>query len=140
MRALPEWIAKHDDAPIPSRVQLRLWERSGGSCQSCGRKIMTGETKHFDHKVPLADGGEHREANLQVLCVACHKAKTVTENRERARVRRKAKAALGLVEKAPKLQGRPFDTTRKAHNRRKKAQEKLPVPPPRPLYGEASNG
>jgi 5-methylcytosine-specific restriction protein A len=30
----------------------------------------------IDHIVPLAKGGEDIESNVQVLCKACHKAKT----------------------------------------------------------------
>lgn len=135
-RTVKEWIAKHDDATIPTDVQLRVWNRAGGCCQSCTRKIMTGEPKHIDHIAPLADGGEHRERNLQLLCVACHRPKTAAENSERARVKRKAKAVHGFVVDAPKMQGRPFPKTTKSARREKAATSKLPLPGPKPLYAK----
>jgi 5-methylcytosine-specific restriction endonuclease McrA len=42
----------------------------------------------LDHVVPLIDGGSHEPANLQTLCVPCHREKSGLENRARARQRR----------------------------------------------------
>ena len=39
-----------------------------------------------DHVVPLAEGGEDSQANVQPICDACHEAKTARESR-RGRVR-----------------------------------------------------
>jgi hypothetical protein len=60
---------------------------------------MAGEVKHFDHVIPLADGGKHSETNLQIACVACHTEKTAGEATERAQVRAVAKSVLGLKPK-----------------------------------------
>ena len=38
----------------------------------------------LDHVVPLVEGGGHEEANLQTLCVPCHKAKSAAEASRRA--------------------------------------------------------
>ena len=94
-RAVPEWVAKHDDAKIPGEVRLRIWNRAKGHCQICTRLILAGEVKHFDHIKPLADGGGHREGNLQIACVACHKIKTGEEATERAKVRSGLKVLRG---------------------------------------------
>jgi hypothetical protein len=46
--------------------------------------------------VPLADGGENRERNIQILCAPCSTVKTSGEATERAKVRAKAKTHLGI--------------------------------------------
>lgn len=85
MRSLPEWIGKTDDAPIPPRVQLRVFERFHGRCQcGCNRKIATGEAWELDHVKALINGGEHRESNLQPLLKEHHKAKTVEDVSEKS--------------------------------------------------------
>lgn len=78
-RTLPEWQGKTHDTSIPPRVRLRVWEHGIGHCAECGRKIMAGETWEIDHRVPLILGGEHREFNLWVICLWCHRSKTRAE-------------------------------------------------------------
>ncbi|WP_247875304.1 hypothetical protein [Ochrobactrum sp. Marseille-Q0166] len=53
MRKIPEWVGKTDDAAIPEKVMLRLWDEYKGHCEDCARKIMAGEKKHFDHRIRL---------------------------------------------------------------------------------------
>ena len=79
MRKVPEWRGRNDDQAIPDRVFLRVWSRSNGQCSTCGRPILCGETKIIDHIKPLGLGGEHRENNLQILCVWCHVGKSAGE-------------------------------------------------------------
>lgn len=76
-RSVEEWIGKTDDAAIPPRVKLRVWDRFSGRCQcGCNRKIMVGERWQADHIVALINGGEHKERNLQPLLTEHHKNKT----------------------------------------------------------------
>ena len=75
-RSLPEWIGSHPDADIPPRVRLRVYERCGGSCVACERKLGPSDKWQCDHKHALVHGGRHAERNLQVLCDWCHKRKT----------------------------------------------------------------
>ena len=75
-RAVPEWRGDTDDASIPPRVRLRVFERCGGICVACGRKLVPGDRWDLDHKHALALGGRHAEGNLQVLCSWCHKHKS----------------------------------------------------------------
>jgi hypothetical protein len=95
-RPVKEWVGKTPASPPPPSVGLRVWERQKGVCALTGRKIRPGDQKRLDHKVPLADGGENRESNLQWLLVDAHKDKTKAEAAERKIVRRKAKAHHGL--------------------------------------------
>lgn len=86
-RSVNEWIGKTADSAIPMRVQLRVFERQAGLCALTGKKLMPGEW-HCDHIVPLRDGGENRESNLQILWVKKHREKTSQENKGRAKVNR----------------------------------------------------
>ena len=76
-RSVVFWFGNRDDAAIPPRVRLRVFERHGGICQcGCGRKIGAGERWDCDHIVALINGGLHCESNLQPLLLAHHKDKT----------------------------------------------------------------
>jgi 5-methylcytosine-specific restriction protein A len=44
-------------------------------CARCPGQFLASGVD-IDHIVPLAKGGEDIESNVQVLCKACHKAKT----------------------------------------------------------------
>jgi 5-methylcytosine-specific restriction protein A len=96
MREVPEWRGSSDDVRIPDRVRLRVYVRAGGRCDICSRSIRTGERWECDHKSALANGGEHRESNLQVLCGWCHKAKTKTDIAEKSATYQSKKRHLGL--------------------------------------------
>lgn len=134
-RTSKEWIGRTDDSAIPERVQLRVWQRAEGHCQICRRKIMAGEAKHYDHKVALIDGGRNAESNLQIACVACHGIKTSAEATERAKVRAKAKAVLG-IRTAPKRPIRSPGFGLSEHKAKRSQMDKLPVPAPRQIYVE----
>ena len=47
-------------------------------CRSCSDQGKTVEATDVDHIVPLADGGDHSDDNLQPLCHECHSRKTAT--------------------------------------------------------------
>lgn len=107
-RAIPEWIAKHDDEAIPPRVKVRLFDAAGGQCQECGRMLRGADRPEYDHVVALINGGEHRESNLRVLCLWCHKGKTRADVAEKSRVYRKRKS--NVVRKPRSITGwRRFD-------------------------------
>ena len=55
----------------------RIAERDGYRCQVCGRVASKGIA---DHKIPLAEGGEDTEENMQWLGYECHEAKTKGES------------------------------------------------------------
>lgn len=95
-RKVEEWIAKHDDTPIPPRVRLRIFERHGGMCHISGRRIRAGEPWDLDHIVSLINGGEHREFNLAPALRAPHKEKTKEDVAEKSRVYHKKAKNLGI--------------------------------------------
>jgi 5-methylcytosine-specific restriction endonuclease McrA len=91
-RTTDEWIGKTDDAAIPARVRLRVFERHGGICHISGQRIRAGDLWDVDHVIALVNGGSHRETNLAPALRDKHREKTkadVAEKSVTARVRAK---------------------------------------------------
>ncbi len=97
MREVPEWVGATDDAKIPDRVKLRIWQREGGKCSLTGRKIMPGDKYEFEHRIALCNGGRHAEFNI-VLALAGkpHRDKTAKDVALRAKTDRIAKRHIGI--------------------------------------------
>lgn len=95
-RKVEEWIGKSDDAPVPPRIRVRVYDRHGGICHISGRKIRAGEAWDLDHIVSLINGGEHRERNLAPALKAPHKEKTKEDVAEKSRVYHKKAKNLGI--------------------------------------------
>lgn len=74
-RKVPEWIGETANTKIPRRVRTRTFERFGGICHRCERKIHTGEDWILEHMQALVNGGENRESNFNVTCPWCVKGK-----------------------------------------------------------------
>ena len=103
-RSVDEWQGSSPDAKIPDRVRLRVFERHGGICHLSGRKIAAGEAWDCDHVIALCNGGTHSESNLAPALRDKHREKTAQDVKERAKVDRIRKRALGLA----KPKGRPM--------------------------------
>jgi 5-methylcytosine-specific restriction endonuclease McrA len=74
---------------------------------------MVGDEYDFDHIVPLALGGEHREGNLQVVSRAAHRAKTKLDVASIAKARRVKLKHIGAWPKSKaRIQSRGFQPTR----------------------------
>lgn len=99
-RVLPEWIGKTPDTAIPPRVRLRVFERYGGRCYLCTRKLGPGDRWDCDHVVALAiwTGEPHgnRESNLAPACTVCHREKTAQDVAEKAYTARVKGKHLGV--------------------------------------------
>jgi 5-methylcytosine-specific restriction endonuclease McrA len=94
-RATPEWIGRRPESMPTAKVQLRLFDAQGGicACGCCTLMNFDRDDIDCDHRVPLKDGGENRESNLQLLLPRHHVTKTSAENVARAAAERhKAKA------------------------------------------------
>lgn len=102
---LKEWIGKTDDSRIPDYIRVRVMQKAGDKCAKCTRKINEGLKGEVDHIIPLIVGGGHRESNLQLLCVACHKGKTKLDQKVKAR---SAKYRRRNLVDAKKSKGRPM--------------------------------
>lgn len=120
MRSVPLWVGATDDAKIPDRVKLRIWEREGGRCWLSGRKIMPGEAYDFDHKIALCNGGTHSEDNLAPALKDKHREKTASDVAERAKVDRLRKRHVGIKKPSTfrKPSGSRFDWSRGRYVRR----------------------
>jgi len=57
------------------QVKALAFRRANGFCESCTRKLFSGDI-HYDHANPDALGGEPTLENCTVLCRSCHKVKT----------------------------------------------------------------
>jgi 5-methylcytosine-specific restriction enzyme A len=95
-RPVAYWVATRDDAPIPPRVRLRVFERHDGRCACCGRKILAGERWECDHTVALINGGTHSEGNLQPLLTAHHREKTKADVALKSKVSRVRAKHVGI--------------------------------------------
>ncbi len=98
-RAVPLWVGKTPDAPVPARVRLRVFEAHGGRCWISGRKIMPGEAWELDHRIALINGGTHSEDNLAPALKAAHRTKTDADLKTKSKIARVRKKHLGLIPK-----------------------------------------
>lgn len=67
---------------VPARVNIPEWARKAvffrdrGMCACCNKDlsglISINQTEHYDHIIPLAEGGINDVTNLQVLCASCN--------------------------------------------------------------------
>ena len=110
MREVDEWIGRTDDTPPPARVKARVWKLNP-NCVKCGLPTNDSTRKpQFDHIVALVNGGENREANIQILCAGCHRVKTWNDVAVKSSTARRLKRRLGL-QKRRTIPGRRFDGT-----------------------------
>lgn len=86
-RNLKEWVGRSDNSMPPQKVFDRLWEKQGGKDAITGQPFQSGDKVVRDHILPLADGGENRESNLQLITEQTHRRKTAQEALARAEYR-----------------------------------------------------
>lgn len=51
-----------------AKIRARILERDGHACVKCSAKSPL----EIDHIMPLAEGGDHLDSNLRVLCKPCN--------------------------------------------------------------------
>ncbi|HEJ0068212.1 TPA: HNH endonuclease [Citrobacter koseri] len=61
------------------RRRIRILKRDKGLCQNCLRNGLVVAGKAVDHIKAKAHGGTDDDSNLELICHACHKAKTARE-------------------------------------------------------------
>lgn len=63
-------------ASIPEWVKRAVFHRDRGLCTNCNSDmsglVSLAQSKHFDHVVPLAQGGINDVTNIQLLCAECN--------------------------------------------------------------------
>lgn len=106
-RSVPEWKGRTDDTQAPPRVRARVFERCGGKCHRCGRKITAGENWTLEHVIALINGGRNAENNLSVTCDWCLPEKNAEDVAIKAKSAKVRQAHIG-IRPAPKLRGQGF--------------------------------
>lgn len=96
MRSVEEWIGKTDDAKVPNRVRIRVFERFHGRCYRSGIPIAAGQPWELDHIIALANGGSHRESNLAPILASEHKLKSKQDRKVQTRIFKAKRRHLGL--------------------------------------------
>jgi 5-methylcytosine-specific restriction protein A len=76
-------------------VRLAAWDRAGGRCEGCTRKLFVGDI-HYDHRNPDGLTGQPTAANCQVLCRSCHAVKTKADVANIARAKRREVKHIGI--------------------------------------------
>ena len=110
-RKVQEWFGATPDAKIPPRVRLRVFEAYEGKCPKCGRRLEPNRWE-CDHIEALINGGEHREGNLQPLCLyPCHSTKTGEDIKEKSVIYRKRLKHSGIKKPRRITAWRLFDGT-----------------------------
>lgn len=85
--------------PLSTTQRLALFLTANGACQACGWRLTPGTRWEIDHIIPIALGGDNTEANLQVLCAACHGSKTARQDAPRlAKAARQRARHLGATQ------------------------------------------
>lgn len=60
-------------------AKIRVGERDEWTCRKCGKGPLTERETILDHIIPLCEGGNHEDTNLQTLCIKCSNHKTAQE-------------------------------------------------------------
>jgi 5-methylcytosine-specific restriction protein A len=113
-RAVPEWIAKSPDEPVPPRVRLRIFQKHNGVCPVCHRMLRSGHWE-LDHRTALINGGENRERNLVPVCTSpCHRNKTRADVAEKSAVYERQLSHAGIkARRGPPMPGTKASGLRK---------------------------
>lgn len=97
-----------------AKVKVAAFERCGGLCEQCSRKLYTADI-NYDHEIPDQLGGEPALENCRVLCRACHGTKTAKRDVPTiAKAKRRERAHAGI-----KRASRPMPGTRASGWKRK---------------------
>lgn len=54
-------------------IKVAVWRRDGGACVRCGGR----ERLEYDHIIPVSKGGSNTLRNIELLCEACNRMKSV---------------------------------------------------------------
>lgn len=94
------------------KTKREALRRCGGHCQSCGKKLRTGDGVEYDHIISDFFSGGNSLANCQVLCTPCHSLKTGGEDAPKhAKARRWEKKRSKTERPKKKIPYRRFDGT-----------------------------
>lgn len=98
-----------DTAPT-SNAKDRVLTRHRHKCAHCGITLGPIMRPEFDHTLPLIDGGQNRESNLQPLC-PLPQGQDQGRGIEPGQGKASAQKHLGIAQRKRKIPGRRFDGT-----------------------------
>lgn len=70
----PSPAAGHERHHIPDQVKREVLGRDGCRCYLCDSAVLM-DGLHYDHIIPVSQGGTNDAANIAVTCAACNMAK-----------------------------------------------------------------
>jgi 5-methylcytosine-specific restriction enzyme A len=79
--------AEMSRAEFSRKTKIATFDKAGGYCQECHRKLFPADRKEYDHIIPCELGGDNGPDNCQLLCGPCHAAKTATDQQTFAKAR-----------------------------------------------------
>lgn len=106
----------------------KLLAEFNGKCRMCTCAIDGTSGLEWDHRIPLALGGDDDLKNLEPLCIRCHRTKTKGDVTQIAKATRQRQRNLGIRKPKARIPSAP-------------RAEKKPgkqMPPRQPLYRDAS--
>ena len=71
------WSRRAITPELRTRTRAKLLEKQGYKCALCSGTFLPGDLIETDHIQPIAKGGKHKFANLQLLHAVCHDRKDV---------------------------------------------------------------
>ena len=80
------------------RALTKLLESFGTKCRMCQCEINGTSGLEWDHRIPLAIGGDDELDNLEPLCIRCHRLKTKGDVATIAKAVRVQQKNLGIGE------------------------------------------
>lgn len=114
---------------FPTKVRVAAFKRADGKCEFCGAVLRPGKYA-YDHRIPDGLTGEPTLENCRVICNPCHDVKTVQDVADIARAKRREARHIGAVKPKAKIASRAKSP--------RIERDRLPCPPPRPLFREIS--
>lgn len=81
------------------KIRASIIERADGKCEGCGI-ILGGKSFEIDHILPAALGGTATQSNGRLLCIPCHREKTVKDVRRIRKADRQRDKHTGAICKA----------------------------------------
>lgn len=97
----------------------KLLSTFNGKCRMCQCVIDGASGLEWDHRIPLALGGEDELANLEPLCIRCHRTKTKSDVTQIAKATRQRQRNLGISKPKARIPQKP----------KMKREGKTPLPP-----------
>ena len=90
-------------AEFTRTTKLRAWQRDGGKCVRCGKKLGPGDAIEYDHRIRNEIKPDNSLANCDTLCGPCHGHKTHKEDAPAAAKSRSVRAAYAGASKPKRV-------------------------------------